>query len=294
LGEYSQEPILLVGSMSIDHTLKGIQLGGAVAYAASVIDSMGYRARILTIGNSKLDLGVLKKHELHVIPDKKVLTFEINSKNEERELKLLQKPSKRITLDDLPKSWRNTNTLIMAPLIEDDIEISPFLEFANNISNVSLLTQGLQRRGDYKIIYSNISHFNSLLQYFSRSFSIFRSDEEAKFWSKEQVNQTLATGARIITTLGKQGAMVHRSDKIIKIQPVPTNLELDSTGAGDIFATAFTLSLNHGEQHAGRLAAAYATSSIEQIGPLPLPPKKIICKRVLDRPSAFDHNHQGD
>ena len=294
MGKYSQEPILLVGPICIDHTPQGMQLGGAVSYAASVIHSMGYKARILTIGNSNIDLGVLKKHELHIIPDKKVLTFEIDTPKKERRLKLLQKPSKKITINDLPRSWQGNNTLIMAPLIENDIELLPFLEFSDNINNISLLTQGLQRRGENEIFYSEISHFNSFLSFFTNSFSIFRSEQESNFWSAEQMNQTLKTGARVITTLGKQGASIHKSNKITKIQPVPTNSELDTTGAGDTFATAFTLSLKYGERQAGNLAAAYATSSIEQVGPTLLPPQKIIHKRVLDELSTFDHNHQGD
>ncbi|MCH2658108.1 MAG: PfkB family carbohydrate kinase [Dehalococcoidia bacterium] len=294
MGEYPQEPILVVGPLCIDHTAKGIQLGGAVSYAASVIHSMGYKARILTIGNSNIDLGLLKKHELHIIPDPKILTFEIDNSKEERKLKLLQKPTKKITLDDLPKSWRNNNTLIVAPLIENDIDLLPFLEFSDNTKNISLLTQGLQRREQNKMIYSRINHFNSLISFFTDSFSIFRSEQEASFWSESQVEKTLATGARIITTLGKQGALIHKSNTITKIQPVLTDSELDTTGAGDIFATAFTLSLKYGERQAGNLAAAYATSSIEQIGPMPLPSQKIIRKRVLDEPRSFDHNHQGD
>ena len=95
-------------------------------------------------------------------------------------------------------------------------------------------------------------------------------------------------------SLGKQGSLIHKSNTITKIQPVLTDSELDATGAGDIFATAFTLSLKYGERQAGNLAAAYATSSIEQIGPMPLPSQKIIRKRVLDEPRSFDHNHQGD
>jgi len=293
LGEYSQEPILVVGSMCIDRTPRGTQLGGAVAYAAAVIHSMGYKARILTIGSTNIDLGILNTHHLHVIPDREILTFEIDYPKEGRRLKLLQKPSKKITIHDLPKSWRNNNTLIIAPLIEDDIELLPFLEFASNINNVSLLTQGLQRRGDNNIIYSSITHFNSLLSYFSNSFSIFMSEQEENLWSKQQVSQVLRTGARIITTSGKQGATIRRANKITKIQPVPTGSALDFTGAGDTFATAFTLSLNHGERQAGNLAAAYATTSIEQIGPVSLPPKKIIRKRTLDEMLIFDHNHQG-
>ena len=75
----------------------------------------------------------------------------------------------------------------MAPLIENDIELLPFLEFSDNINNISLLTQGLQRRGENEIFYSEISHFNSFLSFFTNSFSIFRSEQESNFCSRPEI-----------------------------------------------------------------------------------------------------------
>jgi sugar/nucleoside kinase (ribokinase family) len=57
---------------------------------------------------------------------------------------------------------------------------------------------------------------------------------------------------------------------------------VDTTGAGDVFATAFILALGEGEATAARLAAAYAAAKVEVVGPAPLPDRSTIERRLSD------------
>ena len=57
---------------------------------------------------------------------------------------------------------------------------------------------------------------------------------------------------------------------------------IDTTGAGDVFATVFMLSLHDGERRAARLASAYAAAAVEVAGAAALPDRAQVLAR-LDR-----------
>ena len=78
------------------------------------------------------------------------------------------------------------------------------------------------------------------------------------------------------------------------MEPFPTNTEVDSTGAGDVFATALILALDQGEQAAARIAAAFAAASVEQVGPAPLPDLETIMGRLPTGQPSNGGRSQGD
>jgi sugar/nucleoside kinase (ribokinase family) len=66
------------------------------------------------------------------------------------------------------------------------------------------------------------------------------------------------------------------------VAPYPANA-VDTTGAGDVFATAFILGVSKlglSDEEAGRLASAFAAASVERTGPAPLPPLSEVGRRV--------------
>ena len=67
---------------------------------------------------------------------------------------------------------------------------------------------------------------------------------------------------------------MHRGGTWIEVPACAADV-VDTTGAGDVFATAFILAMSKlglDDAGAGRLASAYAAASVERIGPVPLPP----------------------
>lgn len=74
--------------------------------------------------------------------------------------------------------------------------------------------------------------------------------------------------SHFVITLGKNGAMIWDGTMFVDIEPHPVN-EVDSNGAGDMFAGAFLYAINNGYTYAGAGALASLASSkvVSQFGP---------------------------
>ena len=91
----------------------------------------------------------------------------------------------------------------------------------------------------------------------------------------------------LIVTKGENGATVFHSNKIIDIPAWKVD-EADPTGAGDVFAAAFSLtyskSLN--VEYAARFASCAASFSVEGIGFESMPTKKQVECRMKQHPTG--------
>jgi len=288
------EPVLLVGSVAIDEIEGERRLGGVVTYAATVVTAFGLRARILTAAAPGTDLTPLAAdHDLHVVPSDATLTFAFAQTPEGRQLTALARPAHTLTADDLPEAWRTPTTLLLGTLIEDDIDIGSFEPVARSASQFGIATQGLQRHATPTIVRGPLQHLFSLLPLCSPSTSLFRSQREAALWTTDQYSSIRATGARIVTTRGEHGAEIEQHDNRFQIPPIAFESEIDSTGAGDIFASAFILALDEGDATAGRLAAAFAAASVAHRGPGPLPLRAEIERRLAAAAIVSDDVERG-
>ena len=288
------EPVLLVGPVSIDEIAGERRLGGTVSYAAFVVAAFGLRARILTIAAPDTDLSPLAaSHDLHVVQDSATLTFAFSQTPQGRQLTTLARPSRPLTAGDLPAAWRSPATLILGTLIEDDVDLDSFGSLASSARRIGIATQGLQRHATPVVVRGPLPDLNSLLPLCTPSTSLFRSEREASVWTTDQLTAILATGARVVTTRGERGAEVQRADRHLQIPPVAFESEIDSTGAGDIFASAFILALHEGDAAAGRLAAAFAAASVALRGPGPLPIRAEIERRLAAAAIVSDDVERG-
>ena len=121
-----------------------------------------------------------------------------------------------------------------------------------------------------------------LMSVISRDSSVFLSDAETRGWSREEFDAVVARSARLVVTHGREGASIHRDGTVLRIPPFAAEV-VDTTGAGDVFATAFVIALHRldlGEREAGLLASAYAAASVETAGPTPLPPLSEVERRM--------------
>ena len=287
------EPVLLVGPVSIDEIAGDRRLGGVVSYAASVVSAFGLRARILTIASPDTDLSPLAAHDLHAVKDSATLTFAFSQTSQGRQLTALARPSRALTAEDLPNAWRSPATLILGTLIEDDIDLQSFAPLVRSAERTGIATQGLQRHATPIVTRGPLQNLSSLLPLCTPATSLFRSEREASYWTTDQLAAIVNTGVRIVTTHGQRGAQVQRGDQHLQIPPVVFESEIDSTGAGDIFASAFILAVHEGDAAAGRLAAAFSAASVALRGPGPLPIRAEIERRLAAAAIVGDDVHSG-
>jgi sugar/nucleoside kinase (ribokinase family) len=194
---------------------------------------------------------------------------------------LVQATGHTLTTDDVPDGWPEPATLILSPLMPEDIDVLDFIEEYPH-AEVALLAQGLQRvvlPDGTDAIAHRAQPSSVLLDAARPNVTIFLSRDEIALWPAGAVDHLARRAARVVVTDGARGATVHDRAGTRSVPPAPAQ-PIDATGAGDVFAGAFILGLRAGEQSAGRLAAACAAAAVEVIGPAPLPSRAAIESRI--------------
>jgi sugar/nucleoside kinase (ribokinase family) len=263
----SSPSIAAIGPLTLDVIDGESRPGGAVAYAARIAHALGERVAILTIGAADTDLSAFVSHELTLIDDRS-LSFEHSTVDGARRLRLLARPSRPLRSSDVPAHWDGLTTLILAPLLADDLDLDSFAAISG-IERRALLAQGLQRRvGRDQLIEHQRAPSAGLLPFLTPDTSLFLSTEETAAWDSDTLPALVDSCARVVITEGADGAVVHRAgERSLHVDAAPANV-VDSTGAGDVFATAYMLALAAGAEDAAaaRLASASAAAAIEQPG----------------------------
>jgi len=284
-------PLLLVGPVTMDHIAGKRLPGGGVAYGARVAAAFGIRARILTIAAPDADLSALEGHDVHVVDDAHTVTFMFEPSAAGRVMRVPEQPSRPLAASDLPAAWADSKTLMVAPLIEGDVDLDSFTSISRTASRVGVIAQGLQRHliRDHFVDITP-PRDSSFVRSCSTAFTFFRSQREAALWTEDQRASALARGARLVTTRGQLGATIETAEGRLEVPAFPVAHEVDTTGAGDVFATALILALDEGDEAATELAAAFAAASVEQIGPASLPTLSEIRRRlVAERGNDGEH-----
>lgn len=256
----------VIGPLTVDVVDGERRPGGAVSYAGRVARALGERLAILTIGAPDSDLSSFEGHDLVLIDDRS-LTFEHSGSAPARVLRVLDRPSRPLRASDLPARWDGLTTLIFAPLLPDDIDIESFA--AVRVERRALLGQGLQRCiGRSEPIGHRRAPSERLVRLLTPESSLFLSADEIEDWDETALPALVRACARVVVTEGENGATVYRAgNATLHVTVAPAEV-VDTTGAGDVFATAFMLAIaaGTGDDDAARLASASAAASIERPG----------------------------
>ena len=222
-------------------------------------------------------------HEVRWIESRSTLTYRHRFPGGERELTVLERPDRALTADDLPSGWADAEVLVLAPLLPDDIDVRSFRAL-EGVRERALLAQGLLRDVTVGEPVRNAEGYPyPLFGATSPDTSIFLSSEEVEGWPRAAIEAVWSASRRIVVTRGDRGAEVRSGLRRFHVQRAARRGPVvDTTGAGDVFATAFILALAGGdsEEEAARLASVYAAANIEQQGASALPSLEDVRRRV--------------
>ncbi len=272
----SPEPVWIVGPVTWDEVHAGDPAagserlaGGTALYTARANEALGIAAYTLALGGPDADLTSLRGHHVERV-DGETLTLRHDFPEGRREQTLLRAPGRTVTPADAPSDWPEPATLILAPLLAEDIDVGAFIDEYPR-AEVGLLAQGLQRAvlPDQRIAH-RAQPSSALLDAARPNVSIFLSEEEIALWASGVLDHLVARSARVVVTQGADGARVLTRAGERVVAPAPTDV-VDTTGAGDVFSAAFILAVRAGEEFAGRLAAACAAAACAVRGPGVLP-----------------------
>ncbi len=258
----SLQPVdyLVVGHLAVDMTPRGNQLGGTVAYAALTARALGLRAGIVT-SSADAPLSALNGIPMVNVPAEYSTTFE-NIKTDNGRRQLLHHQAAPILLDHIPQAWRNAPIIHLAPIAH---ELDSSLPENLSSSMLGITPQGWMRAWDNEGLVSACRWQNSE-RILNRAGATVLSAEDVNF-DLEFVEELARHTHILCLTEGAAGAVLYWNGDRRRFRP-PVMDEVDSTGAGDIFAAAFFSRLYHTRDpwEAARFATQLAARSVTRVG----------------------------
>jgi sugar/nucleoside kinase (ribokinase family) len=229
---------LIIGHVTKDLLPDGsFSIGGTATYAARTALAMGCRVGVVTSAAEDLKLdGVLSGCDVVRVPAEATTTFENIYLPSGRE-QFLHAVADPLGLEAVPGRWRRPDIVHLGPLVG---ECDPELAGAFPGALVGSTLQGWMRtwNNSRRVYVGSWEDAADLLPRIDASV-ISRDDvggDEAMIVRFAQLAPILAV------TLGPKGCQVY-ADGAERHIPVTAIEELDPTGAGDIFAAAFFVSL---------------------------------------------------
>lgn len=264
--------ILLIGHITRDligeTPESGHRLGGTVSFAAATALCMKRRPTIITRAASPSDLDELPAAvERLVLPSESTTTFANIYTPFGRE-QYVYTPASTITAADIPPAYRRPRAVLLGPLVN---EITPDVAalFDDEVL-VAAVPQGWMRRWSadgrvYHQRWENAAEILPNLDVLILSLEDIDRDLGRLEPAFAHVPLVIMTEYRDGSTIFQRGEGGRITE--IRVSPRPAS-EVDPTGAGDVFATAFLIRYQEtGDPiHAARFANVTASYSVEHLG----------------------------
>lgn len=257
------EPIdyLAIGHITRDLTPDGPRLGGTVAYSALTAQSLGLRVGIVTSWAVDVDPGPLKRLPIANYLTEESTTFE-NIETAAGRIQYLHHSASPLSFQHIPDPWRSVSIVHLAPVFQ---EVDPALVRNFSSALIGLTPQGWLRSRDLDgRIYPG--------EWPEASFVLERAGAavvglEDLGGDEKRIEEMAISCPVLAVTEGEHGVRVYWNGDVRRFRP-PTVQAPDTTGAGDIFATAFFTRLytTRDPWEAARFATQIAAISVTRQG----------------------------
>lgn len=257
------EPVdyLMIGHLTIDRTDEGPRIGGTAAYAALTASSLGLNAGICTSWGEEVDPAVLEGIQIFNRKTKRSTAFENISRPEGRIQRLFH-AAPGIDASFIPKQWRTASIVHIGPVAQ---ELSPSIlaEFPSALIGVT--PQGWMRSWD-KDGWVRVSPWQDAESTLKQAGAAVISLEDLS--GDEGQLEILANACPVLAaTEGEKGVRLYWNGDVRRFRPQQVE-EIDTTGAGDIFAAALFIRLytTRDPWEAARFATRLAAYSVTRTG----------------------------
>ena len=258
---------LVIGHLAKDLMPDGSRLGGTAAYAALTARALGLRVGILSSFNEKeLSLEALAGIPIVNIPSEKTTIFS-NLENASGREQILHQRAAEIDFEQIPENWRRTSIIHLAPIAQ---EIESRLPAGFSPALLGVTPQGWLRGWDDEGRVSPREWLEmeaSLNRASAAVFSIEDVDDD------EALIEEFSLASRVLViTEGDEGARLYWNHDLRRFPAVQKEV-VDTTGAGDIFASAFFIRLHSTRDpwEAARFATCLASCSVTRRGLASIP-----------------------
>ena len=225
-----------IGHITHDLVGNGITPGGPALYSTYTARNLGVHTGMVTSFSSPL-LQPFLVHgiEVRCKASEHTTTFAnlYNERGERRQL--IESIADQIEPDLIPKEWYSANIVNICPVAN---EYTTDIVRLFDRALIGVCPQGWMRKWDDQGHVSRKA-WDSYREVLPHSDVVFFSEEDVT--NPEQVAETyLAYTPMVVITRGKRGASVYVGKEDYHVPAFPA-IEIDPTGAGDVFATAFLI-----------------------------------------------------
>ena len=255
---------LVIGHVTHDILPNGARvLGGTVSYASLTAAALGRAVGIVTSASADADLAPLDTLTTLVRqPAPATTTFENVYVNGHRE-QYVYTFAALLTPDAVPEPWLKTPIVHLGPIMR---ECDPGLaDYYAGKTFLGLTPQGWMRNSDarghvFPIAWAEAEHLLPLASAVVLSIEDIGGNWDLATYFAQQTKV-------LVVTCGWDGGTLFIDGQPTTFPAVPVT-QVDPTGAGDIFATAFFIAMASGAQPlaATRFAACLAARSVTRVG----------------------------
>ena len=252
---------VVIGHVARDLTTNGSTLGGTAAYSALTARAFGLKVGIVTAAGDDIPLSSINGIPVHKVSSQVSTTYE-NIYTENGRVQYLRAQAPRIELHDVPEAWRTASIIHIGPIAN---EVDSILPNGFSPSLLGLTPQGWMRQWDSNGLVSTCGWSGSE-KALPQAGAVVLSREDVN--GDDELIEHMALHTKIlVVTEGAAGAVLHWNGDRRRFR-APSVQEVDATGAGDIFATAFFIRyLNTRDPwEATRFATLVASHSVERFG----------------------------
>ena len=263
---------LVIGHVTRDLIEGSYRLGGSALFTSLLASRMGYRTALFTASSEELPWDLLSDVEIFNQPTPRTTTFQ-NQYTSSGRRQILINRAPELDLDQLPDSWKRAPIIHLAPVARE-ICLEDLPNF--HTGKLFLSLQGWLRDWDQSGLISPVqfSHPGELNLPISGAFLSI----EDLGHDRSSLPGLLKLTPTLILTLGRNGSELYQDGTMTRIKAFPFS-EVDPTGAGDIYATAFIIYRVMEGRPAIRscqLASRLASLSVSRAGVMAVPSRKEI------------------
>ncbi len=258
--------------------LRGQEIvGGTVSYAALAATKLGWEVAVLTAAGLDFDAGsALPGIPVFVHRGTATTRFDTFYDDDGTRTQVLAARADPVELTPLPDAWRDPDVLLLGPVAG---ELGPGMATAFTAGVVGAIGQGWVRGVDRDgtVVAREWAQPAADL---AGVHALFLSEHDLPD-AHGRARALLASVPIVTVTRGWEGASLYTRDGVQQIAALPRQ-EVDATGAGDVFATAFLLRYHERADvaEAGAFAACAASCVVEGVGTTSLGDRDEVLRRI--------------
>lgn len=282
--------LLLIGPITQDlvgqERENAYTLGGTVTFAAITALRLGRSPTILSSVAADTDLSELPPEiNLHILPSPATTTF-ANVYHDDGRVQYCYAQSSTIYAENVTSALRRPRVVLLGPLA-DEVDASVAGIFDTN-TVVAAVPQGWMRRWDEsgRVFSKPWESEETILPH----LDVLVLSQEDIDYDLSRLDRAFEGVPLVVITEYRDGSTVYMRGKngeleSVKVPPRSAN-EVDPTGAGDVFATAFLLRLQEtGDPiQAARFANVTASFGVESQGVLGIPSREKVLAYMVNHP----------